>query len=190
MSRLWVTGYRSYEIGTFGNEDPKIEILKYALEQELRVLIEQGVDWILTGGQMGTEQWTIEVAYNLKNDYPDLKIALLYPFKGFGDQWQQSSKDKLRLTKKLVDFSDTVSKLPYKNPQQLKNYQIFMLSHTDSALLLYDTEFKGKVYYDYQAILAKQGKSPYPSYLVDMDKLQDYAIAYNEILHDKTQFFE
>ena len=28
--RLWVTGYRSYELGTFGDKDPKIKVIKYA----------------------------------------------------------------------------------------------------------------------------------------------------------------
>ena len=32
MSRLWLTGYRSYELGVFGNEDPKLKVIQYALK--------------------------------------------------------------------------------------------------------------------------------------------------------------
>ncbi len=31
--RLWVSGYRSYELGVFKLDDPKIEVLKYYLRK-------------------------------------------------------------------------------------------------------------------------------------------------------------
>ena len=49
MSRLWVTGYRSYEIGTFGDKDPKITVMKYALKQALREQLELGLELVITG---------------------------------------------------------------------------------------------------------------------------------------------
>ena len=40
-----------------------------------------GADWLITGGQMGIEQWAIEVALDLQaTDYPEFQIALMTPF--------------------------------------------------------------------------------------------------------------
>ncbi len=30
---LWVTGYRSYELGVFNSKDKKVEVIKYALQR-------------------------------------------------------------------------------------------------------------------------------------------------------------
>ncbi|WP_281510461.1 SLOG family protein, partial [Lactobacillus taiwanensis] len=30
MKRLWVTGYRSYELSIFSDKDPKLAVIKYA----------------------------------------------------------------------------------------------------------------------------------------------------------------
>ena len=63
MQRIWVTGYRNYELGTFGDKDPKITVIKYAIKNYLRQLLEDGqLDWVITGGQLGVEQWTVETA--------------------------------------------------------------------------------------------------------------------------------
>ncbi|WP_238375766.1 SLOG family protein, partial [Leuconostoc mesenteroides] len=42
IMRLWVTGYRSYELGTFGDKDPKIKVIKYALHQTLKEQVDNG----------------------------------------------------------------------------------------------------------------------------------------------------
>ena len=31
MKRLWVTGYRSYELSIFSDKDPKLTVIKYTL---------------------------------------------------------------------------------------------------------------------------------------------------------------
>lgn len=42
MQRLWVTGYRSYELNTFSDNDPKIAVVKYVLKRRFVDLIEEG----------------------------------------------------------------------------------------------------------------------------------------------------
>ncbi len=69
MSRLWVSGYRSYELGIFQSKDPKVTIIKEAIKQFICQRIDDGVDWIITGPQLGVEQWTIEVTLELKKRF-------------------------------------------------------------------------------------------------------------------------
>ncbi|KID41769.1 DUF1273 domain-containing protein [Fructilactobacillus fructivorans] len=185
MSRVWVSGYRSYELGIFQNDDPKLKIIKQALSDQLSQLIESGCDWIITGGQLGIEQWTVEVAKELQQKYPhEFQLAVMLPFKKFGSNWNEDNQAKLHQAITKSDFSDSVSNHPYDSPKQLKNYQRFMLTHTDQALLVYDPENEGKTKYDYQAIQQFQQNHAYPLQLIDFDQLQDIADDYERNLND------
>jgi len=42
--------------------------------------LDEGLEWLITGGQLGVEQWAVEVALGLKPLYPDFKIAMMVPF--------------------------------------------------------------------------------------------------------------
>lgn len=66
MSRLWVTGYRSYELGIFKDDDPKRKVIDSVLKSEISQAIVDGMDWLISGGQLGIEQWSLEMALNLK----------------------------------------------------------------------------------------------------------------------------
>lgn len=180
MSRLWVSGYRSYELGIFQSKDPKVTIIKEAIKQFIRQRIDDGVDWIITGPQLGVEQWTIEVTLELKKDFPELKVALMLPFAQFGSQWNEDNQNTLTQLTTAVDFSDQVSDAAYHSPQQLKNYQQFMLAHTDEALLVYDPENEGKPGYDLTAANTYAEQHPYPISLIDFDQLQETADEYFE----------
>ncbi|KRM87678.1 hypothetical protein FD21_GL001292 [Liquorilactobacillus vini DSM 20605] len=181
---IWISGYRNYELNIFRSDDQRIEVLKHLLGQQLRTKIEQGLTWVLTGGQLGIEQWTLEAALDLKRDYPALKIALILPFADFAQKWQPEKQTVLLKLKEKVDFCAEVSRRPYQSPQQLKNWQTFMLKHTKQALLVYDPEHPGKSRYDYQAIQTYQCRHDYPLDLLDFDWLQTASQDYLEEINE------
>ena len=183
MRRLWLTGYRSYELGVFNDEDPKLTIINYSLKKHLQAELDDGLEWLITGAQLGTEQWGVRVAHALKPDYPEFKTAVMLPFTDFGSQWKEKNQQQLQSILQLADFHSFVYQAPYQNPQQLRQYQQFMLSHTDGALLLYDPEQSGKADYDYHAIQQFQQQHDYPLTLIDLYELQDDAENYAEA-HD------
>ncbi|MBW1605592.1 DUF1273 domain-containing protein [Lactobacillus sp. Sy-1] len=181
MKRLWITGYRSYELGVFDDNDPKLTVIKVVLRDLITSAIESGYNWIITGGQMGIEQWTIEVASELKAQYPsEFQIALMTPFTEFGNQWNERNQLKLKAVQAKADFAATVSNQPYRTPQQLRNYQEFMLKHTDGAAMIYDVEKQGKGQYDYQAIHNYMQDHDYQLRMIDFDDLQEAANEYQE----------
>lgn len=187
VSRLWLTGYRSYEFGVFGTQDPKLVVIKATLKKLLIEKIENGVDWLITGGQLGVEQWAVEVALALKPTYPELHVAMMTPFAEFGSQWNETNQATYAQLSSRVDFHRAVSSQPYHGPQQLRNYQEFMLTHTDEAVLVYDLEVTGKPQYDYRAVVRYQEQHPYPLTLIDMDWLQESANEYQENLNNSSQ---
>ncbi|KRL01541.1 DUF1273 domain-containing protein [Liquorilactobacillus capillatus] len=178
--RLWVTGYRSYELNVFKKEDPKVEVLKNILHELLVQKLADGLEWVITGGQLGVEQWTIEVVLQMQEEYPELKVAMILPYDNFAQKWREDKQATFNLLKTKVDFSANVSAKPYETPRQLKAWQQFMLQHTDQLALIYDPEFEGKTKYDYNMAKKYQEKQTYPIDLIDMDQLQTSANDYLE----------
>ncbi|BDR60503.1 DUF1273 domain-containing protein [Lactobacillus xylocopicola] len=185
MQRLWVSGYRNYELNTLGDQDPKIKIIKLALTQRLTTLLDNSqLDWVITGANLGVEQWASEVAIELRKEYP-LRVAMLIPYEEFASRWNEVNQSKFLQLKKAVDFFAATSNQPYQSPVQLRNYQNFMLLHTDRALLLYDEEQPGKPQFDYHLIKKYQETKEYPLDLIDFYDLQDTAEEYQSDQEDQ-----
>ncbi|WGN88990.1 DUF1273 domain-containing protein [Ligilactobacillus faecis] len=174
--RLWVTGYRSYELGIFKTDDKKIEVIKYALRQLFERKLDEELEWIISGGQLGVEQWALEAALDFTKENINVKTALMYPYAEFSKNWKEDKQLKLYELEQTVDFSASVSDKPYTSPVQLRNYQRFMVEHTDQAVLLYDPEYPGKAKYDHEFLQ----KTAHPFELIDMYQLQDAAEQYAE----------
>ncbi|WP_125703407.1 DUF1273 domain-containing protein [Lacticaseibacillus daqingensis] len=186
-TRLWLTGYRSWELNAYGQEDPKITVIKYALKNRLVPLLEDGVDWVITGGEQGVEQWGAALAMTLKPDFPMLQVAMMLPFTDFGHQWNEANQATLTALTAQVDFTGHTSSHPYESPQQLAGYTRFMATHTDQALMVYDPDFDGKPKFAYQAAVAEGKRRDYPVSLISMPDLKEAARAYGEAqaaLHD------
>ncbi|AVH75703.1 DUF1273 domain-containing protein [Weissella koreensis] len=185
MTRLWITGFRSFELGIFGNQDPKVTVIKFALEKLLKRALDEGLEWVITGGQLGIDQYALETANALRLDNPLLKTALMTPFIDFGGQWNENNQAQLQQLKTAVDFTQSVSPEPYKNPQQFKNYQNFMLKHTDGVILFYDPQAdESKVRFLYADMQQYQQNRSYPITLVDFDRLQEYSDEYAESIRE------
>lgn len=187
MHRIWLSGYRSYELNVFKDDDPKITVIKTVLKQQLRQRLEASDDefWLISGPQLGVEQWALEVGLKLKADYPQLKVSMMMPFTEFGQQWNEANQVKLAQLRAKVDFAAATSDHPYQSPQQLRNYQRFMLTHTDECLLVYDPDHPGKPKYDYQAAKKYGDQGDYPLTLVDFDELQEAADEWEEREREK-----
>ncbi len=175
LTRLWLTGYRSWELSTHGEDDPKITVIKYSLKNALIPLLDDGLKWVITGGELGIEQWGAQVALSLKPDYPDLKVAVMLPFADFGHQWNEDNQNRLQTLLAQVDFTQPTSSAPYQNPRQLSGYTQFMLHHTDGALLVYDPDFEGKPRFAYQGAQAESSRRAYPLTLIGMEDLEEAA---------------
>ncbi|KRK49326.1 DUF1273 domain-containing protein [Secundilactobacillus kimchicus] len=187
MKRLWVTGYRSYELQIFSDQDPKYQVIDYAIQKLIiQAISDSGTEWVITGGQLGIEQMAAKAALTVKADYPELNVSILLPFAHFGNQWKEENQTKLASLLTQVDFTGTVSNQDYQSPQQLRNYQDFMLRHTDGALLIYDPEHEGKTQYEFDAIKKWQDSHDYDLRLVDFDELQEFSYDYQEFLNNSS----
>ena len=88
--RLWISGYRSYELGIFKPNDQKIAVIKYCLRQLFERKLDEGLEWIISGGQLGVEQWALEEALAFAKENVNIKTALMYPYAEFSKNWQEN----------------------------------------------------------------------------------------------------
>ena len=183
MKRLWVSGYRSYELGIFDQKDKKVTVIKYALKRYFLQKLEEGeLDWIIAGPNLGVEQWALEEGVALRDEY-SVRVSMMSPYLEFSKRWNENNQANFNNLKEKVDFFGSTSNSPYQNPSQLRNYQNFMINHTDEALLIYDPEHSGKTKYDYDLIKKYQEEKDYPLTLLDFYDLQDAAEEYEENYH-------
>lgn len=121
MQSLLVTGYKAHELGVFSEKHVGISWIKKTLEKRIRSYVEEGLEWVVTSGQTGVEQWAIDVVISLReSEYPELRLAVLPPFEQQEANWKDETKALYieRLAK--ADFVQCISKRPYENPNQLK----------------------------------------------------------------------
>lgn len=173
IKTLYITGYKSFEIGVFQENDPKILVIKKVLKRELTDYLNSGTEWVLVSGNLGTEMWAAEVVAELKKEYPEVKLAIIYPFQNFGENWNEKNKAALAKIEQLADYSNSVSHLPYQSPAQLKMHTRFLLEHSGAALMVYDKEYPGKSTFFLKEAELFSRQTPYEIRLITMDDLQN-----------------
>lgn len=173
IKNMLISGYRSFELNVFKDDDPKIAVVKNCLKLTLIPLIEEGTEWFLVGGQLGVETWGAEVVLELKSLYPNIKLALITAHEGFGNNWKEEKREKLLQIKNQADYVNSTSHHSYENPNQLRNHQAFMLNHTEGAVLVYDVEYPGKTQYLHKEILRLKEQENYELVSIDFDMLQN-----------------
>ncbi|MFJ7733357.1 SLOG family protein [Lysinibacillus sp. NPDC097231] len=147
LQRIIITGYKPHELGIFNDKHPGIGIIKKALEDRLRILIDEGLEWVIISGQQGVESWGAEVVLLLKKEYPDLKYAVITPFLEQEKNWQEHKKEKYQSLVAQADFVTSVTKKPYEAPWQFIEKDKFIIQNTDGLLLVYDDENEGSPKY-------------------------------------------
>ncbi|VGU33030.1 DUF1273 domain-containing protein [Streptococcus pyogenes] len=167
MTAILITGYRSFEIGIFDHKDPRVSIIKQAIRKDLIGYLENGVDWFIFTGNLGFEQWALEVANELKEEYP-LQIATIFLFETHGDKWNKKNQEVLSQFR-AVDFVKYY--FPnYEQPTQFSQYYQFLLEKTEGAYVFYDTENETNLKY----FLKKAKDMPYYQLLLlTFDRLND-----------------
>lgn len=174
MSRLYMTGYKSYELGIFEAKSIKLMYLKKYLRYQLIQWIENGIEWFVTGGQNGIELWCAEQIILLKKEYPNIKLAVMPPFNNQETRYNEFDQILYSKVTALADYYQPLYKGEYEHPRQFIFRDQFMLSHTDSCLLIYDEESEGSPKYFYNKVKEHQEKTDYQLQQITFYDISDY----------------
>ncbi|KIL79929.1 DUF1273 domain-containing protein [Bacillus badius] len=161
MSVWTVAGYKPYELGIFKQNDPAVFFIKKALEKELLRLLDEGMEWLLISGQLGVECWAAEVLFQLKEEVPHVKLAVLTPFAQQQENWKEETQHYYEAILAKADFVDSISKEPYKSPSQFRNKNQLFLRKAAGLLAIYDDEKPGSPQYLWDMARAFQEKHPF-----------------------------
>ena len=144
IHRLVVTGYKAFELGIFNDDHPGVPIIKKALRDMFVDLItNEQLEWVIVSGQLGVELWATEVVREMKQDYPMLKYAVLPPFEGQAEKWNEKNQQNYMLMVQEADFSTALTKRPYEGPWQFQVRDEFLFKNSDGILFVYDEDNEG-----------------------------------------------
>ena len=172
IKSIFVTGYRPHELGIFNNTHPGVAIIKKALEQQLRILIDDGLEWVVISGQQGVETWTAEVVLELQAEFPELKYSVITPFLEQEKNWNEQKKGTYMHIVSKANFVTSVTKRPYEAPWQFIEKDKFIIDNTDAMLLVYDEENEASPKYVLKLVEKYMEKNDYELLKINADDLQ------------------
>ncbi|GEK32923.1 SLOG family protein [Kurthia sibirica] len=175
IKKITITGYKAHELGIFNDDHAGIPVIKHALTERLITLLEDGLEWVLISGQLGVEAWTAEIIWALKDDYPQLKYAVMTPFLEQEKNWNDSKKEKYNAIIQAADFVTSLTNRPYEAPWQFVEKNKFFITHSDALLIVYDEENEGSPIYIKQLAEKFSETNEYPIYTIDAYDLQSIA---------------
>lgn len=162
IHRLVVTGYKAFELGIFNDDHPGVPIIKKALrDMFVDLIMNEQLEWVIVSGQLGVELWATEVVRELKEQYPTLKYAVLPPFEGQSEKWNEANQQKYMLMIQEADFSTSLTKRPYEGPWQFRAKDEFLFKNSDGVLFVYDEDNEGSPKFMKRAAEKYAKKAPY-----------------------------
>jgi uncharacterized phage-like protein YoqJ len=161
-----------HELGIYNQTHDGIAFIKTAIERQLRTLLDEGLEWVIISGQLGTEMWAAEVALELKSEYPSLKLAITPPFEKQEEKWKEDKQSYYHSIIQKADFFKPLSNTPYKSPIQFKQANEFLLARTDGALFFYEEERESNVKYMKELAEMKSASATYPLYFINFYDVQ------------------
>lgn len=182
MKKITVTGYKPHELGIFNDNHEGIVIIKKAIKEQLTTLLDEGLEWVLISGQLGVEAWASEVVLELKNDYPQLKYAVMTPFQDQEKNWNETKQEKYNAMIQGADFVTSLTAKPYEAPWQFVEKNKFFILHSEGLLIVYDEENEGSPKYINQMARKYAENNEYSILTIDAYDLQSIA---EEIQFDK-----
>ncbi|MBU9721420.1 MULTISPECIES: DUF1273 domain-containing protein [Bacillaceae] len=173
-SVLAVSGYKPHELGIYNEKHDQLDYLKYAIKKKIKSLIDDfGVEWIITSGQPGVELWAAEAAIQLKEEYPELKVATLAPFYEQEERWGDPVKQLYAYIWGQSDYNDYISKRKYEHSSQLRQKNQFIIDKSDAFLVLYDENTEGSPNYYLTYAKKREEATGYPIFYLTPDEIDD-----------------
>ncbi|WJP96829.1 DUF1273 domain-containing protein [Macrococcus bovicus] len=181
MKSLYVTGYKPFELQIFKNNQPEVRFIKLYLQERIRQYAEEGLEWVIISGMLGTELWAGEVAIRLKKNY-QLKLAVITPFLEHTAKWNEENQLYYDRIISQADFVTSVYQQAYAGGYMFREATQFILENTEGTLLFYDEEHEGSPKYFKRQLIDFSNESDYNMDIISMD---DLSVFINEYQSEK-----
>ncbi|WP_088808584.1 MULTISPECIES: DUF1273 domain-containing protein [unclassified Listeria] len=172
MKSIAISGYKNFELGIFKRDAEEAKYIQLALRKKLLSYIDEGLEWVIISGQLGTELWAGEVVRDLKQEY-QVQLAILEPFVEQASNWNEANKLWYEEVVAAADYRAYITERPYENPGQFGMRDQFIIENTEGALLLYDFEKEGSPKFFYERAKHFSEQNEYALTLIDFYELQE-----------------
>lgn len=174
MSSIYFTGYKPFELNIFKDDQPEVKVIKAYIKELIENEIEEGLEWVIISGQLGFELWSAEVTIDLKNKYPDLKLAVLTPFLNHFNKWNETNQQKYQNIVMNADYVNAIHQSEYQGVFQFQQANDFILDNTDKTILFYDDEQEASPKYFKTKLVDFAEKTNYTYNVITFMDLQDF----------------
>ena len=172
MKVVAVSGYKPSELGIFKQNHPAISYIKAAIRKELMLLLDDGLEWVIISGQLGTELWAAEVVFELQLEFPQVQLGVITPFLQQEENWSEANKEWYESILAQADFNDSITKKKYEKPWQFRLKNQFFVEKSDALLLFYDQEKEGSPRFLYETAMQYKQQNVYEIRLIGFYDLQ------------------
>lgn len=140
------TGHRPARF-SFGydEDDGKCLRLKLVLARQIRTLIEGGASLFYTGMALGTDQWCAGIVLDMKQQYPNVRLAAVLPCETQANKWSPEQRERYFNT--LAQCGEVMMLNTRYTSQCMGERNRYMVDHTHYLLAVYDGRGKGGTAY-------------------------------------------
>ena len=134
MKSCCFTGHRP-KFFPWGNDtdDIRAKRLISALEEEIKIAINDGYNRFLWGGALGVDAWAAKCLSNLKTQYPHITLTTVLPYKGYNEF--VTDYDYL---KALENSDEMIIAGDFKSMRMLASRDRYMIDNSDRIIVVYD----------------------------------------------------
>lgn len=136
------TGHRPQRFKFKYNEnDPDCIMLKNILRAEIERLIDQGVNYFISGMALGVDMWAAEIVLELKKIGHNIKLECAIPCVDQDIKWIESSRRRYAAILKRADKVEYVGR-EY-TPDCMMKRNRYMIDHSNYVIAVYDGGYSG-----------------------------------------------
>lgn len=177
MKTLYITGYKPYELGIFKNNQQEVRFIKLFLQDRIKAYIEEGLEWVIIQGNLGTELWAAEVVIRLKKHY-DIKLGIITPFLKHYEKWNEENQTYYQQICSKADYMNSVFLDQYKGGYMFQQANQFILDNTEGTLIFYDEEHEGSPKFFKQTLVDFTRENHYTMDSISLFDLSEFVSEY------------
>ncbi|MCE4957043.1 DUF1273 domain-containing protein [Macrococcoides caseolyticum] len=181
MKTIYITGYKPYELGIFNNNQPEVRFIKLFLQDKIKTYLEEGLEWVIIQGNLGTELWAAEVVIRLKKHY-DIKLGIISPFLNHFEKWNEDNQAYYQQILSRADYTNSVFHDQYKGGYMFSLANQFILDNTEGTILFYDDELIGSPKYFKKTLVDFMQENQYNMDSISLFDLSEFV---NEYLREQ-----
>ncbi|MCU7556733.1 DUF1273 domain-containing protein [Macrococcus capreoli] len=177
MKTIYITGYKPFELGIYKNNQPEVRFIKRFLQERIKAYIEEGLEWVIIQGNLGTELWAGEVVIRLKKHYP-IKLGIITPFLNHFEKWNEENQLYYQKIISKADYINSVYHEPYKGGYMFSQTNQFIIDNTEGALIFYDEEHEGSPKYFKRTVVDFMTENNYTMDSISLFDLSEFVSEY------------